>query len=130
MTIEGDVTQALKNYAPLDSIIGGRVWPSRMPPSGGLPCIVYQRISTVFQQSLGRHVVAEDVRLQLGVWAKTDDEAAAGAREAVQAVLTMPLHQTRHVKATLIDNEIADWEPSAKLHRRIIDIILVSTEAA
>ena len=58
----------------------------------------------MFQQSLSRHVVAEDVRLQLGV-AKTDDEAAAGAHEAAQAVLTMPLHQTRHVKATLIDND-------------------------
>ena len=130
MTIEADVMHALKTYAPLDSLIAGRIWPNTVPSSSGLPCVVYQRISTVFQQSVGRSVAAEDVRLQFGAWATTDEAAAATAREVVQAILAMTSHQSRHTHATKIDNEIADWDPSSQLQRRIVDVILVSTEAA
>ncbi|MDP3908896.1 MAG: DUF3168 domain-containing protein [Gemmatimonadales bacterium] len=130
MTIEGDVAQALKTYAPLDSLIGGRVAPSKGAPSLTPPCVVYQRISTAFQQTLGRNVAAEDARIQIDVWAKTDEDAGEAARHVIAAVLSMPLHQTRHVKATVIDNEIADWDQTAGLHRRIVDIMFASVEAA
>lgn len=130
MSIEGDVAQALKSYAPLDSIIGGRVFPNRAPSNIAPPLIVYQRISTVFQQTIGDAVAAQDSRVQISVWAKTDEVAAAGAAEVINAVLGMSRDGTRHTLAHVIDNEMTDWDETADLHRRIVDVILVSVAAA
>ena len=130
MTIEADVAQALKNYPALDSIIGGRVYPNRAPANVAPPLVVYQRISTTFQLAMGDTIAAEDSRIQLSMWAQTDEVAAAGAAEVIQAVLGMGVDGTRHVKAHVIDTEDADWDETANLHRRIIDVILVSVAAA
>lgn len=129
MTIEGDVAQTLKAYGPLASLVGGRVAPVRETSTVAPPCVVYQRISTVFEQAMGDEVVADDVRLQLTAWSRDSDEEAGDIADAmVSGVLGMN-PGTRSVKATVIDNEIADWEPTARMYRRIVDVVFVSTAA-
>lgn len=126
MTIEGDVVQALKTYAPLASIVGGRVHPDRLQ---SMPAVVYQRISNVFGHTLGRHIANETTRLQFAAYSVDRDQAEDIAGALVDGVMAMNLNGTRSVKATTIDNEISDYDPTATAYRRIVDVILVSTEA-
>ena len=126
MTIEGDVVQALKSYAPLASIVGGRVVPDRLQ---SMPSVVYQRISNVFGHTLGRNIANEQTRIQFAAYSTDRDQAEDIAGALVDGVMAMNLNGTRSVKATTIDNEISDYDPTATAYRRIVDVILVSTEA-
>lgn len=126
MTIEGDVVQALKAYAPLASLVSGRIHPDRLQT---MPAVVYQRVSNVFGQTLGRNVANEATRLQFSAYSADHDQAAAIAGQLVAGLLAMNAAGTRSVKATTIDNEISDYDPTATAYRRIVDVILVSTEA-
>lgn len=126
MTIEGDVVQALKGYAPLASLVGGRVHPDRLQ---SMPAVVYQRISNVFGHTLGRNIANETTRLQFAAYSADHDQAEDIARQIVAGVMAMNLNGTRSIKATTIDNEISDYDPTATAYRRIVDVIWVSTEA-
>lgn len=126
MTIEGDVVQALKTYAPLASLVGGRVVPDRLQ---SMPSVVYQQISNVAGHTLGRNIANETTRLQFAVYSADRDQAGDIARQLVAGVLTMNLNGSRSIKATTIDNEISDYDPTATAYRRIVDVIIVSTEA-
>lgn len=126
MTIEGDVAQALRGYAPLASLVGGRVHPDRLQ---SMPGVVYQRVSNVFGHTLGRNIANETTRLQFAAYAADLDQAADIARQVVAGLMSMNLNGSRSVKATTIDNEISDYDPTATAYRRIVDVVLVSTEA-
>lgn len=126
MTIEGDVVQALKAYAPLASIVGGRVHPDRLQ---SMPSVVYQQISNVFGHTLGRNIANETTRLQFAAYSTDRDQAGDIARQLVAGVMAMNLNGSRSIKSTTIDNELSDYDPTATAYRRIVDVVLVSTEA-
>lgn len=71
MTIEAAVYQVLTTNAGLTAIIGSRVFEGALPQNEDLPCIVYNRISTLrvhSHDSLGAEGTAR-MRIQFDVWA-------------------------------------------------------------
>lgn len=124
--VEADIVQALKAYAPLRSLIAGRIVPDVV--TGPVPCIVYQRISTAPLMTMGRNVAGEDARIQFSAWAKTSAKAFDVSEAARDGVLQMNRAGTRRIGSTVLENAISDYDPTAKLYRRFFDVVVVSTE--
>lgn len=105
--------------ATLKSVLkstGYPVYALSIPTNGTIPCIVYQRISTVQYRSHVRNEL-ERPRFQISCWAKTYDEAKT-VSEAVKTALD--LNQVNFKLATK-ENELDDKEVETNLYRKILD---------
>ena len=86
MTIETAITRHLTENAGLAGVLGGRVYPKRMPQNPTYPTIVYHRISGAREHSHDGSSGLAHPRFQLDLWAKTHI-AAKDLAEKVRAAL-------------------------------------------
>lgn len=124
MSTESDLVDALEADAAVAARFGDRIYPDRMPDNPTLPCIVYQRISTVPDVDLDA-VTNTAARFQIDVWAKTRLETVDGAAEIHAALnYTAP--------GTAIDRILPDgwrdlYDDTAQLYRRSLDFLVFET---
>lgn len=82
--IDADLASFLIAAAPLDSSIGNRVYPNKVPPAGEyLPAVTYYRVSTEYLKDMGGSAGLARARFQVNCWAeryKPAKELAAAVR--------------------------------------------------
>ena len=104
---------------------GYSVYALSIPSNGDIPCIVYQRISTLqIRSHLGNEM--ERPRFQISCWGKTYEEAKT-VSEAVKTALDL---NRINFKLATKENEIDDKELETNLYRKCSDPIKLDTKVA
>jgi hypothetical protein len=99
--------------------LGYPVYAIAVPTDGTIPCIVYQRISTLQIRSHQGNEI-ERPRFQISCWGNT----YAVAKTISEAVKTaLDLNQINFKLATK-ENELDDLETETKLYRKLLDFYL------
>jgi len=98
MTIDADIVSSLGAHAGLSALIGSggsqRLYPGRVPEDATYPCVVYQRVATDYEQTMGtgEPVVDERPVFQFSCYTSDRDTPLAAQSIAAQvqaAVLAM-----------------------------------------
>lgn len=130
MTLEEGLYAYLKDVANLKALIADRLYPGVMPQAGATPAVVYTRVSSVREHTMGDDPGLASPRVQLSCYAQTYAGAksvAAEVRRALQNQRDVTWGGVGGVKvhAVLVENE-ADmpWEPDTRLYCTILDFII------
>lgn len=95
------------------------VYTLSIPSNGTIPCIVYQRISTLPMRSHSGNYM-ERPRFQISCWGTTYAQAKT-VSEAVKTALD--LNQTNFELATK-ENEFDEKEVETNLYRKVLDFFI------
>lgn len=118
----------LSTYAGLTSLISTRVYPLVIPQGATLPCLTYQRISTVRSPSLDSSGIGNELssaRFQFDVWATT-----ALSAKTITDQLRAALHGKKGtmgsvtIHSALVDDEQSNFEPDTKIYRSRSDYFI------
>ena len=130
--LEEGLHSYLSTYAGLVALIGDRVYPLRIPQTGTLPCLTYQRISTPRIHTHDNTGIAGDLtspRFQFDAWAETNksvkditDQVRAALNGKTGSIGTAPSAIT--IRAALADNETPEYDPDSELYRSRSDYII------
>lgn len=124
--IEDGLYSLLSSNADVAALCGTRIYPLILPADPVLPCITYQRISTVPQYTMDGPTGFITARVQIDLWADSYSSAKALA-SAVQAVLdgfTGTLSNGVLVLDIRIDGALDAYEKDARLYREQTDFIV------
>lgn len=111
MPIEQDLYAALTGSPSTDA--GARVYPDVAQQGAALPLVVYSRVSTQPQNSLGGHALLDLVTMQVDCYATTKLGALTLARQ-VRGLLQYELR-------ALMQSEQDDYEFDTKTYRHTMD---------
>ncbi len=132
MNIEQALTAYLKAHAALAALIGGRVYPQRLPQDPVLPAVTYTVISDPREHTHAGPAGLAHPRVQLDAWAGTTSQAREVARELRRALdgyrgVMGPAPGVRVDKALVVGG-LDDYEEATGRARRSIDVMLSHAE--
>ena len=113
--IEIAIVTALKNNSTITDIVEDRIYPLFRPQSDPLPALVYQRVSTVPENSLDGFSGLDAVRLQFSCYAKTLIEA-----KELAVLLRAALDSDSIIKSTCV-MEMDEQDLETRNFRTIVD---------
>jgi hypothetical protein len=125
VTLEQAIFNHLSTYAGLTALIGTRLYPVNLPQGSTLPAVTYQRISSVRMRTFGAARLGRVVRVQFTAWA-----LSYASRHEIAEQLTTALEGYDGlmggtggvvVLAVQADNELDDYEPTAKAWQAAMD---------
>lgn len=118
-TIEDALYTKLSGTVAISAIVSDRIYPMKMPEDPTFPCVTYQRISSVRNQTLQGRVAYCDSIFQIDSWSKDYDVTKQIAGE-IFAVLEgfRGTVSSVDIQAVLSQNEIDLYEDDVKLYRR------------
>ncbi len=135
--LEFGVGSYLSTFAGLVDLIGARVYALRIPQGATIPCLTYQRISTpriLTHDTSGATGDLSNPRFQFDAWGNTalqvkaiTDQVRAALNGKTGAIGTAPNQYT--IRAALVENEVAEYIPDARLHRSRSDYFIWHQEA-
>ena len=122
--IEATLRAYLAAHAGLAALVGGRIYPIRLPQGTGLPAVCYRRVSGVRKHNVNGLTLVARPRFQFDCWAYSYAEAKAVAEEVRQAL------NGYHGAGwdSVIDNDLDTYEPESGLYRTIVDALIWHTE--
>lgn len=115
--------------AQVGAAVGDRVYPTRLPERPDFPAVTWKRVDARRIYTYGPPEDTDQpwvtARIQFDCWAKTPDEAMA-VGSAVLADLSGYGGDMagKLIGSSLTANELDDFEPATKLHRRILDFLI------
>ena len=131
-TLEEGLGSYLSTYAGLVALISDRVYSMKIPQDEPLPLLTYQRISTpreLTHQSSGATGDLASPRFQFDAWAVSQkaaklivDQVRAALHGKTGAIGTAPNNIT--IRAGLVDSEVPEYIPDARLYRCRSDYII------
>jgi hypothetical protein len=120
--VEATLYSYLSTYAGLAALVSTRIYPMQLPQNVVLPACTYQKISGARTHSSSGTSILARPRVQIDTWATTYTDA-----KAVAAQVRLALdghHGTGSAWASILDNEIDDYDPVTTRYRVICDILL------
>lgn len=117
MMIDAELLAYLKANSELNSLIGGRIYPSVAPQNVTYPCIVYQMISNNDLSSFGGEVYENRVRFQFDIY-----DARIGICKQVLASFKNAIYKFRKYPHNLFTMD--RYEKETRLYREMIDFKL------
>lgn len=119
MSLDTDLVTRLKSHAGVQGIVAGRIYPTKIPDTGTLPCVVYRRISTVPVLASGSAPLRR-ARYQIDCWAQRHIDADALATEMRDAMD----YASAGFVAAFPDNDADDPDDDSGAHRRRLDYFI------
>jgi len=113
--IEADIIETLTDSEAVDGLVEGRVYALTRPQEDPLPAIVWQRISTVPQNSLNGFSGLDEVRIQFSCYAETLLQA-----KELAAAMRSALNGNSELKSTCV-MEMDDQDPETRNFRVLVD---------
>ena len=113
--IEQTVVTVLTANAPVQAIVGNKIFPIVMPEGESVPALVYQKVGTDVINSLDGYSGLESIRLQFSCYAAT----LLAAKQLAQSV-SAALDGSAMLKCTRT-MEMDDQDPETKNFRVIVD---------
>lgn len=121
MSLKEDMYDQLTGHAGTAAIIGTRCYRKALPQRPTLPAITYLIVSTVPTYSHSGDSALDDVRVQLTIWAGSDDVADALAAQARDA---MSGWRAAHGTPAFLENDVDMSVPETGVHQRVLDWII------
>lgn len=118
MSAESDLYAALKASAPLQAIVGVRIYADRMPEDVSYPAVVFQRAGTQPIQSISGQTFGAFVTFNVTAWAEKR-ETADDAASAIEAVARSAGHE--------INNREAGFDPEMDLFASTVTFTALAT---
>ena len=117
--IEDAIYTKLTGLAAVSAIVVLRIYPLKMPDNPTFPCVTYQRISSIREQTLSGRVSYCDALYQIDSWSESYDTTASLAA-AIFAGLEgfRGIVSTVDIQGILSQNEIDLYEDDVKVFRR------------
>jgi hypothetical protein len=129
MSIEAGLRAVLTGDAGVAALVGGRIYPLRLPAKPIWPAIRYARVSTVLDRTVDGSLGRKVARFQIDCWDETPDGADTLAR-AVEAALAAfsGTSAGARILHSRLDNEQQAVEGKPTLYRVIQDFIVTYAE--
>lgn len=112
----------------ISDLVGARIYPMRLPEGATLPAISWNRISA---NRLYTHDTFDETdawtaaRVQFNCWATSAEEAMRLGEAVLLALSGYDGDMAGElVGSSFAINELDDYEPATKLHRRILDFLI------
>ncbi len=128
MTLEQAIFNYLSSYAGLTALVSTRVYPVTLPQGATLPAVTFMRVSSRRMRTFGSARMGRVARVQLTVWAESYASRQAVAGQIIAALEgydgTMGGVSGVVVLAVQGENEIDDYEPTAKVWQGALDFMI------
>ncbi len=125
MTFEEALFTYLSTHAGLSALVSTRLYPVVLPQGATLPAVTYMRVSTVQMRTFGDPRMGRTARIQFTVWASTYASRLAVAQQLAAALEgydgLMGGTGGVTVLAAQGENELDDYEPTAKVYQAALD---------
>lgn len=122
MSYESDLYGVLAGYGGLSALVGERIYPRKLEAEPTRPYVIYGRISSEPQVSLGGFTSGlERIRTQVDCYAEDFDTAIAIATQVRAAIQAQT--GTNNIQGVPM-NELDDYEEETGLYRRLLEFSL------
>lgn len=119
MTVELALLNRMLNFAPLNTLVGFRIYPLILPQKPTMPAITYQQISATPYSTINQASGLALYRVQLSCYGNTYNEAKAVSKQVLSALQRFTGEGLQDVA---IENEFDDYEQDTKLYKVVIDV--------
>lgn len=89
MTIEQDIYTGLHAHVGLETLVATRIYEIQFPQGTDMPCVTYQRISSLYEQGVPGNIIAKDPRYQITAWSDDRTEADEVAEQIELAAVSL-----------------------------------------
>lgn len=121
MSVASDLVEHLRNHPGLSALVADRIYPRRMPDDATLPCLVYNRISTVPDIGLAS-VDLSPARFQFDAWSDRS-QVATDVGDQLEDALNLVAIPTS-IDRVLPDGRRDRYDNQADLHGETLDFLV------